>query len=944
MSEKQLSDKRTIRSYMLDGLKHVVSNDTSSETSVINFASLLNVIVGVPQEISSVASMQVSNVALNILERTTQESYTDLESLLGAADSALSVIGRTLLVADEPTSMEDIQQAVEVVSCFGDLVLSQQTIPDDKANYIYPNFRMVSQAAASITSPRSDMEKLRDLNSSLMIVATIKNQTALSDGSMPRLQAMELNPNFWRHNESIDRLQSKLIMVKTVDVRDVTITVQKQPRRGQTLTNADVVQNLTTHCQADQYLNDSFVCPGSNVEIVNKCQGKEEILVNLCPIQTIGCLSLSLADQQIDIHTHCVVINETVTEVTCQCNIHLQPVVTHKFGVRNRRRLQSTGNEAMDGVLYETGALTMGLMIYYVANEFKNTFNAAPNAMSSAQDTERVLIVLTMFISLWSIGFVMIGVMFWRQKQVKDRKSKQISQDPSGIKAQNGYRKHRSSIRKSLQLASATLSTEQLKTKLANYVFSVMPIVFTKQSLWKTIKHELSRHHVYWKLWSRSPTDRLPVLMVCQILTSHTLTMFLLAILYDLQGPDDNGTCLTHSTEVTCLERKSLFDSTQTYCKWSAQTEYGIATNPNHICTYNHIDYSFQVMSYCAVVGSVFTALLMRPVDYCFLILSSPLKNSAAIDIVTGSRDHLSLRRSNVQEDASNIEMSLNNMKQLRTVKQLNSKFIPEETRVAHNQAVMSMNIYSNDIGRKMSINRYNNVLMKRDSWHNEDPKLAFERLVERLTATRNLLVLRCKNHYDDHVSNQAIDLFENAWDLDSTTGRFRVHPNQSGIKHRSSHVVPQAITKTHYNLHESHTITIILDELETVQHEVELSLQALRCAVSDEQRGIEILNLFILDLLGRDTPEANIYREKTDEDYTSLKLVSKTEKLACALGLFVLNAFFVYFALLRGYQKGLKWQKAYLMTCIFEVIADILMFQTCECLYVNVFLPRLVS
>eukprot|EP00981_Chlorochromonas_danica_P012665 scaffold5246_cov276-Ochromonas_danica.AAC.1 len=55
---------------------------------------------------------------------------------------------------------------------------------------------------------------------------------------------------------------------------------------------------------------------------------------------------------------------------------------------------------------------------------------------------------------------------------------------------------------------------------------------------------------------------------VLRLWTSFTISCFLLAWLYDLQYPGDDGSCGQHVTRVSCLAKKSPLDSSQSYCKW----------------------------------------------------------------------------------------------------------------------------------------------------------------------------------------------------------------------------------------------------------------------------------------------------------------------------------------------------------------------------------------
>jgi hypothetical protein len=66
--------------------------------------------------------------------------------------------------------------------------------------------------------------------------------------------------------------------------------------------------------------------------------------------------------------------------------------------------------------------------------------------------------------------------------------------------------------------------------------------------------------------------------------------------------------------------------------------------------------------------------------------------------------------------------------------------------------------------------------------------------------------------------------------------------------------------------------------------------------------------------------------------------------KRLAALGLAALNVFFVYYALLTGYRRGLSWQRMYLVACLIQFAVEILLFETMECVWINCAIPILVS
>jgi hypothetical protein len=86
----------------------------------------------------------------------------------------------------------------------------------------------------------------------------------------------------------------------------------------------------------------------------------------------------------------------------------------------------------------------------------------------------------------------------------------------------------------------------------------------------------------------------------------------------------------------------------------------------------------------------------------------------------------------------------------------------------------------------------------------------------------------------------------------------------------------------------------------------------------------MEILHLFVLDLLGRsavtfplsttltchrDTPAAKIFRMKSEEDFRHSMVVTKLFKALTWILIVVLNLGLIFFTMLRGLQRGYDWQ-----------------------------------
>jgi hypothetical protein len=55
------------------------------------------------------------------------------------------------------------------------------------------------------------------------------------------------------------------------------------------------------------------------------------------------------------------------------------------------------------------------------------------------------------------------------------------------------------------------------------------------------------------------------------------------------------------------------------------------------------------------------------------------------------------------------------------------------------------------------------------------------------------------------------------------------------------------------------------------------------------------------------------VFKEKFGEEFEHSRVVVRAQKYMAGAVLVGLNAFFIYYILLKGFQEGLKWQYQYL-------------------------------
>ena len=135
--------------------------------------------------------------------------------------------------------------------------------------------------------------------------------------------------------------------------------------------------------------------------------------------------------------------------------------------------------------------------------------------------------------------------------------------------------------------------------------------------------------------------------------------------------------------------------------------------------------------------------------------------------------------------------------------------------------------------------------------------------------------------------------------------------------------------------------IKVLRHEFDHLREETLLNVKKLEHA-PDVEIGMEILHMFILDLLGRDTPVAKIFLAKAEEDFRHSMIISKTMKGFAWFLVILLNFMFVYFSMLRGIQRGLEWQRLYLGACILQFVVEVLFYETSECVFIHFIIPDL--
>lgn len=110
--------------------------------------------------------------------------------------------------------------------------------------------------------------------------------------------------------------------------------------------------------------------------------------------------------------------------------------------------------------------------------------------------------------------------------------------------------------------------------------------------------------------------------------------------------------------------------------------------------------------------------------------------------------------------------------------------------------------------------------------------------------------------------------------------------------------------------------------EMQSILEKTRKQIQVLM-EFPERHRGLRILQLFVLDLIGRDSRQAKIFENQL-ENFESELLVTWGVKCLCASALIVLNLFLIFTCMLYGRRQGMVWQRGWLIASMVNLLLDI--------------------
>jgi hypothetical protein len=917
-----LRHRREVRSNLIHSLSNLTAQEDINEDSVVSWSDSLYSLSLKPQEVSVNDAARMAFIANTTLQHALAVglgSYVDVLGVLQATDAVASLNPRNYNPAgyndaDFNTSSTFVNNTaagfLPVVGTFGDLVASTMVLGENATALVYDNFRLsVSVAAANDLQGDVRSLPLSPEEQALGNVPSVVSLSPTDDAgqSTVAVKLLSTNPRSYTTDTKAFVSSPVGLQLQTTDVSNIDaenylssieFTFQHNEPQDQYVHYEE--RSFTSTCTAPNASQTfTYRCPDSDHVIHHNCSQGAGEHVSYCPKPSPGCARLNTATAGLSFPSACKVKNATAEYTTCECTL-----VQDSTG-RRVLAVDSTVNAVLD----DTGSTDMLASTVFIGSNFADSFKSA-QALNEA-GIAKVMVVAVMMIVLWAPWLLVIGTEYAADRYYKTMQKVQ----PAGP-------------------ADATHS-------LLEYIDRVIPKVFRKSvPMWQRLAEELKQHHLLFQLTSAmrrtKPSERRSAILRC--LTELTLMIFLTAVFFDVSVPSDDGTCAHHTAESSCLERHSPFDHALYYCTWTNTVNDGDAQ-----CAYNTHAMSTRALFYLTVLTTVLSSLASVPVDFLFTLLKAPTVEYYEGTKMTSVKMESSTKSSQLGSPTSGSakpgQGQLSLSKKHSTIWEeiaavtstgLEHREIPMELAELRDIAAANTEIISDNAS---ALSREFDVVSKQ----------------QRQRATR---IQRGRNAADKHDVRVRPVEATNAWVYagsekssalpgDVVLQRILMKDGTAAVQTYDAQWGVTTVGEQQYKVCAEAKETMGTTEREAIAEADAISKQLAN--YSSHHAGLEILHQFMVDLLGRSTLVANIYQEKFGEEFANSTVVTLTLKYSAAGAIAGLNAFFLYYILLKGVQNGLTWQYQYLGCCLVQLAVDLLLFETVECAWLNFLVPQYV-
>ena len=254
---------------------------------------------------------------------------------------------------------------------------------------------------------------------------------------------------------------------------------------------------------------------------------------------------------------------------------------------------------------------------------------ADPGIFVYSETYEKSIIVIIFFstILLGLVSLVVLAEFSQRalhqldaQKRLEDRLRKSTYKNSTGSSSIVPINDKETNNRlKTGKIKDGVVVGDKAFKSMKSFVNSLFPGSLSNESFQQQLKRELLSHQIVHRIVSANNIWE-KLLILLRLLTTICLSAFIVAFLFSLQYPTDDGSCDDYSDELSCEQEKSIFDRDNSKCMWVLDMESGLSG-----CRWRPVSRNYAMAFLVLLVTILFTAPTFAALGFIFdRILAAP--------------------------------------------------------------------------------------------------------------------------------------------------------------------------------------------------------------------------------------------------------------------------------------------------------------------------------
>jgi hypothetical protein len=895
----ELEDTQDTTYQLLVGLQQVNTLEALDEQSAEFLASALQSLTGETSTLSSTAATVAANVTDSILTASISGSVTVSSTVLSGLSSVISSVV-TALVGDSRRRRlsSSVSSYNTLLDTFSDAVANQMVSGQVNQNYILSSYRLVASvfdgtgSNVSVSMPQTPLEAHTNASNAMLAAVNPSGIATVGAISLPKYVISDSVSTSDGENISASAIRINLQLDSTVcddssSSSYFEFSFAHYDEESYGITNSSSVM-MSKQCYKGLPMIHHVMCPhDKNVTVY--CNGSSTVVARVeCPQPArVPICSLLIGDSSSSSSDSCVVVNYTSTTTTCRCS-------TCAFDSARRRQLSVSSDFTAQGS-------SVVALSQYSFIEFAAVMESAAE-FSNLSAVKSTVLIISAFAVLWvGMGSLLVGIEYARRwKKSRDKEKGKT--------------------------ATAVVSPDEavtLEDCLREYIVELFSPAFSDDSDTVRLMRELWNRHEYMSVFAQEFGYQQWV-GAFYLLTNLNANFFLLALFYDIQFASDDGTCRLHSDELSCLSKRSMFNAKQTKCLWDVTASS---------CTWQSPHFSLTT----AIAVSVIVLLISVPISFgLFYIFEFILSAPSVVEVEEERVQNLSRRKSAVSmlDDQRRKTLSALNQASKMADSNCDDEVTPRTPSVEAILALQNQKSKSSGVSVFSEVNEMDGSV-KRASMR-----------AHRITNPR---LSRRQSRDDEDDDKQSNRSYRSFLSFLKDIRRYGHHEAEitGSVEEESKQKIVSEFTEIWKPLLSDENLQAIsmhataTTELAQVVTEADDWIKKLK-ELPREQVGVQILELFVRDYLGRRSKEATIFSQKVHPLKPKYVLTwgIKCVAFSCML---LLNLYFVFACMLYGRDKGHRWQQGWLFTCVVNVAVDVCINAVTVALVMHYFIPNLI-